>query len=655
MVDKDQATPVDATDNGNGRMDGDYGAQEIRVLKGLEAVRKRPGMYIGGTGLDGMMHLIWEVLDNAIDESLAGHCDEITVTVHPDHRVTVQDNGRGIPVEIHPEEGIPTLELVMTKLHAGGKFDNNSYKVSGGLHGVGVSVVNALAVETVVEIHRDGKIHRQRFERGHKVADIEVVGETEETGSIVTFLPDHEIFGEIKYDSRRLDKRIKELAFLNPGLRIILHNLLIDSHQDYKFDGGIIEYVQSLNAEKTVFPDDVMYFKGEEMHDGSVVILELAMQFVADQFDERIFAFANNINTKEGGTHLTGFKTALTRILNEYGRDKKIITKDDDNLSGDDVREGMTCIISVKLSDPQFEGQTKTKLGNPEIQEKMQNFLREQMGIYLQKNAAVGRAILEKAMQAAQARMAAKKARQLVRRKGLLASSALPGKLADCSEKDPEKCELFIVEGDSAGGSAKQGRDRTFQAILPLRGKVLNVEKAALNKLLENKELNSMITALGTGIRENFEPERLRYAKVILLADADIDGAHITTLLLTFFFRNYRQLVENGNVYIAQPPLYQIKKGKKLHYLYNDMELEEYRAQNEGSKFDMKRFKGLGEMNPTELWETTLNPDNRVLKQVSIEDAIESEELFTILMGSEVAPRRDFIMQNAELTTNLDI
>jgi len=656
MSEKDQATPLDITEAGNGNIEGHYGAQEIRVLKGLEAVRKRPGMYIGGTGLDGMMHLIWEVLDNAIDESLAGHCDEIEVIVHPDHRVTIQDNGRGIPVELHPEEGIPTLELVMTKLHAGGKFDNKSYKVSGGLHGVGVSVVNALSSETVVEIHRDGKIYRQRFSRGLAATELEEVGETEKHGTIVTFLPDEEIFGEIKYDARKLNNRIRELAFLNPGLRIIVNNLISESRKDYKYDGGIIEFVQHLNADREVFPEEVIYFKGEEMHEGDVLILELAMQFVADQFEEKLYGFANNINTKDGGTHITGFKTGITRIFNEYGREKKIITKDVENLSGDDVREGMTAIISVKLSNPQFEGQTKTKLGNPEVQEKMLNFLRDNLQIYLNKNAAVARAILEKAMQAAQARLAAKKARQLVRRKGLLGSSALPGKLADCSEKDPDKCELFIVEGDSAGGSAKQGRDRMFQAILPLRGKVLNVEKAALNKLLENKELNSMITALGTGIRENCDLERLRYGKVILLADADIDGAHITTLLLTFFFRNYRPLVENGNVYLAQPPLYQIKRGKKkLVYLYSDRELERYRKENEGTKWEMKRFKGLGEMNPSELWDTTLNPETRVLRQVSIEDAIEAEELFTILMGSEVAPRRDFIMENAELTTNLDI
>jgi len=634
-----------------GRGDG-YSAEQIQVLKDLEAVRKRPGMYIGGTGVDGLMHLIWEVLDNSIDEALAGYCTEIEVIVHPDHRVTVIDNGRGIPVEVHPEEGMSALELVMTKLHAGGKFDHKSYKVSGGLHGVGVSVVNALSEELIVEVRRDGKRYRQIFRRGVRASDLEVVGPAEGSGTTVTFLPDREIFGEIKYDLARLSRRLRELAYLNPGLRIKLDNRLTGIKRDYKFDGGILEFVKALNEGKEVLHDEPIYFRGEEGANGDVQI-EVAMQFTSE-YDENIFAFANNINTKEGGTHLTGFKSALTRALNEYGREKKIITKDEENLDGKDVREGLTAIISVKLTEPQFEGQTKTKLGNPEIQEKMFNFVREQLLLYLGKNPSVARLILEKALQAARARLAAKKARQLVRRKGLLASTSLPGKLADCSERDPKKCELFIVEGDSAGGSAKQGRDRTFQAILPLRGKVLNVEKAPLNKLLDNKELNSIITALGTGIREEFDIEKLRYHRIILLADADIDGAHIRTLLLTFFFRNFRPLIEGGHIYIAQPPLYQVKRGREVLYLYDDKELAEFRAQHDG-KFELKRYKGLGEMNPRELWETTLNPENRLLKQVTIEDALEAEELFTILMGSEVAPRRDFIMENAELITNLDI
>jgi DNA gyrase subunit B len=654
MLEKEKPTAQAVTDvshTDGKKRDGGYRAEHIQVLKDLDAVRKRPGMYIGGTGLDGLMHLIWEVVDNAIDESLAGYCTEVEVIVHPDLRITVRDNGRGIPVDMHPE-GLNTLELVMTKLHAGGKFDHKSYKVSGGLHGVGVSVVNALSEELIAEVRRDGKLYRQRFQRGKCASDLEVVGPAEGTGTTITFMPDYEIFSEIKYDYNRLARRLRELAYLNPGLRILLDNRVTGIQRDFHFAGGIVEFVKHLNEGKQVLHEEPIYFKGEEGENGEFV-LEVAMQYTTD-YDESIFAFANNINTKEGGTHLTGFKSALTRVLNEYGREKKIITKDVENLDGRDVREGLTAILSVKLTEPQFEGQTKTKLGNPEMQEKMQSFVREQLSLYLNKNASVARIILEKALQAAHARIAAKKARQLVRRKGLLGSSALPGKLADCSEKDPAKCELFIVEGDSAGGSAKQGRDRTFQAILPLRGKVLNVEKAPLNKLLDNKELNSIITALGTGIREEFDISKLRYHKVILLADADVDGAHIRTLLLTFFFRNFRPLIESGHIYIAQPPLYQVKKGKKIQYLYDDQELAEYRAKHNG-KFDMKRFKGLGEMNPQELWETTLNPDNRVLKQVTIEDALEAEELFTILMGSEVGPRRDFIMENAELTTNLDI
>ncbi len=649
MSGKEQLATM-ATD-GKSKGDGDYGAQHIQVLKDLEAVRKRPGMYIGGTGIDGLMHLIYEVVDNSIDEALAGYCTEIEVIVHPEGRVTVIDNGRGIPVEMHPE-GMNTLELVMTKLHAGGKFDHKSYKVSGGLHGVGVSVVNALSEELIAEVKRAGQLYRQRFQRGRRVTDLEIVGPAEGTGTMVTFLPDREIFGEIKYDLARLSRRLRELAYLNPGLRIKLDNRIAGLQKEYRFDGGIVEFVKALNEGKEVLHPEPIYFKGEEGANGDVV-LEVAMQFTTE-YDENIFAFANNINTREGGTHLVGFKTALTRALNEYGREKKIITKDEDNLEGKDVREGLTAIISVKLLDPQFEGQTKTKLGNPDIQEKMFNFAREQLLLYLNKNPSVARVILEKVLQAAHARLAAKKARQLVRRKGWLSSTSLPGKLADCSERDPAKCELFIVEGDSAGGSAKQGRARSFQAILPLRGKVLNVEKAPLNKLLDNKELNSIITAIGTGIREEFDISKLRYSKIILLADADIDGAHIRTLLLTFFFRNFRQLIEQGHIYIAQPPLYQVKQDKKVHYLYDEGELAKFRAKHDG-KFELKRFKGLGEMNPQELWETTLNPENRVLKQVTIEDALEAEELFTILMGAEVAPRRDFIMENAGMTTNLDI
>ncbi len=610
-------------------------------------MRLRPGMYVGGTGTEGLMHLIWEVLDNAIDEALAGYCTEIEVIAHPDNRMSVRDNGRGIPVEMHPE-GMNTLELVMTKLHAGGKFDHKSYKVSGGLHGVGVSVVNALSQELVAESIRDGQLYRQRFSRGRRISDLEMVGPTEGRGTRVTFLPDAEIFSEIKYDFARLSHRLRELAYLNPGLQIKLDNQVSGIQRDFHFAGGLTAFVKALSEGKTLLHPEPIY-----LHQEGETSLEIALQFTAD-YQENLYAFANNINTKEGGAHLTGFKTALTRVFNEYGREKKIITKDEQNLEGKDVREGLTAILSVKLPDPQFEGQTKTKLGNPDIQEKTSGFIREQLGIYLNKNPSVARAVLEKALNAAQARLAAKKARQLVRRKSALSFTTLPGKLADCSEKDPEHCELYIVEGDSAGGSAKQGRDRQFQAILPLRGKVLNVEKAALSKLLDNRELNSVITALGTSIREGFDATRLRYSKIILMTDADIDGAHIRTLLLTFFFRNFRPLIEAGHIYIAKPPLYQVKQGKKSIYLYSDEELNAYRAKQNG-RLQLKRFKGLGEMNPHELWETTMNPENRILKLVTIEDGLEAEELFTILMGSEVAPRREFIMENAKLTTNLDI
>ncbi|MCS6937488.1 MAG: DNA topoisomerase (ATP-hydrolyzing) subunit B [Candidatus Bipolaricaulota bacterium] len=629
---------------------GEYGVEQIKVLEDLEAVRMRPGMYIGGTGQDGLMHLIWEIVDNAIDEHLAGACTEIKVTVHEDNRVTVEDNGRGIPVEIHPEAGINTLELVFTKLHAGGKFDTGGYKVSGGLHGVGASVVNALSESLEVEVRRNGRRYYQKFSRGTPVCELRETGLAEGTGTTVTFLPDRQIFGEIKYDFARLSHRLKELAYLNPGLTIYLDNRAAGIQRRYQFEGGIAAYVKELNEGRTPLHPDVISLRDES----ESLSVEVAMQFT-DDYDENIHSFANIINTKEGGTHLLGFKTALTRVFNEYGREKKIITQDAENLDGRDVREGLTAIVSVKLRYPQFEGQTKTKLGNPEVQERVADIVREQLWLYFNNNPGTARVLLEKALRAQEARLAAKKARQLVRRKGLLAGTGLPGKLADCAEKDPAKCELYIVEGDSAGGSAKQGRNREFQAILPLRGKVLNVEKAALNKLLDNKELNALITALGTGIRESFDIERLRYHKIILMCDADIDGAHIRTLLLTFLFRNLKQLIEQGYVYIAQPPLYQVKKGRQIHYLYSDEELNAWRSANPDGGWEVKRYKGLGEMNPSELWETTMNPEKRILKQVTINDALEAEELFKVLMGSEVGPRRDFILENSDLTTNLDI
>jgi len=625
-----------------------YTAEQIKVLEDLEAVRLRPGMYIGGTGPEGLMHLIEEVVDNSIDEALAGFCTEIEVIVHPDRRVTVIDNGRGIPVEQHPE-GKNTVELVMTTLHAGGKFDRRSYKVSGGLHGVGVSVVNALSEHLEVEVRRNGRRYRQAFSRGRKLTELEVVGEAEGTGTAVTFLPDREIFGELRYDFAKLAHRLRELAYLNPGLLIKLDNRVAEVKRTFKFDGGIAAYVKALAEGKEPLHEEPIYFSGQ-LGDCQ---LEVAMQFTAS-YAESIFSFANHINTKEGGTHLTGFKSALTRVLNEYGREKRILGKGDPNLEGSDVREGLCAIISVKLREPQFEGQTKTKLGNPELQELVQGFVRENFARFLQKNPGIARKILEKAIAAARASQAAKRARELTRRKNFLTSTTLPGKLADCASRDPAKSELYIVEGDSAGGSAKQGRDREFQAILPLRGKVLNVEKAHLSKLLENKELNAVITALGTGIREGFDISKLRYHKIILMCDADIDGAHIRTLLLTFFFRNFRPLIEKGYIYIAKPPLYQVKRGKEILYFYDEAELERFREENDG-KFEVKRFKGLGEMNPGELWETTMNPEKRVLKRVTINDALEADELFTLLMGSEVGPRRDFIKENADKITNLDI
>ena len=626
-----------------------YEADQIKVLEDLEAVRVRPGMYIGSTGQSGLMHLIEEVVDNSIDEALDGHCSEIRVTVHADNRVTVTDNGRGMPVGVHKETGINAVELVMTTLHAGGKFDHKSYHVSGGLHGVGISVVNALSEHLCVEVHRNGSLYRQEFSRGGKLTELEVVGESKGTGTTVTFLPDAEIFSEIRYNFSKLSHRLKELSYLNGGLLIILNNEAAGISRRFQAKGGIISFVKELCANKEPLHPKPIYISGKEA--GTTV--EIAMQFTSS-YDESIFAFANNINTVDGGTHLTGFKGSLTKFLNDYGREKKILRKDDPNLRGDDIREGLVAIISLKLPQPEFEGQTKTKLGNPEVASLVTSIVQEQLALYFGKNPRVARTIIEKSISSGRARMAAAKARKMARRKGPLFSTTLPGKLADCSTSDPAKSELYIVEGPSAGGSAKQGRDRTFQAILPLRGKVLNVEKARLTKLLDNAELKSIITAVGTGIREEFTPEKLRYHKLIIMADADVDGAHICTLLLTFFYRYLRTLIENGYVYIAKPPLYQVKEGKKTLYLYTDEELERFRAENDG-RFSLKRFKGLGEMNPKELWETTMNPEQRILKKVEIRDALEADEIFSTLMGNDVALRRDFIWENSDKITTLDI
>jgi len=628
----------------------DYDVDKIKVLADMEAVRQRPGMYIGSTGPDGLLQMIYEVVDNAVDEALAGYCTEIDVIIHEDKRVTVRDNGRGIPVGIHPEAGINTVELVLTTLHAGGKFGEGGYKVSGGLHGVGVSAVNALSEHLVVEVRwRDGKIYRQEFSRGKKLTELTVVGETKETGTTVTFLPDREIFGEINYNFSKLTHRLQELAYLVAGLTIRLDNRITGVKRVFHAKGGIVAFVKELAVGKEPLHPEPIYL-AEDRGDMAV---EIAMLFT-DAVEEEVFTFANCINTREGGTHLTGFRSALTKVVNDYAREKRILRQDEEAIPGEAIREGLVAIVAVKLTQPEFEGQTKAKLGNPEARTFVEEVVREQLSAYFAKNPAVARAIIENALTAHRARLAAARARKLVRRKGALFAGGLPGKLADCTSEDPTKAELFIVEGDSAGGSAKQGRDRTFQAILPLRGKVLNVEKAHLRKLLENEELRAIITALGTGIREEFDISKLRYHKIIIMADADVDGAHIRTLLLTFFFRNLRPLIENGHLYIAKAPLYLVQKGTTRKYLYSEEELRDFLAQNDG-QWTVRRFKGLGEMNPEELWETTMNPETRILRKVTIRDALEADEIFTTLMGHDVARRRDFIRENAHRVLSLDI
>jgi DNA gyrase subunit B len=626
-----------------------YEADQIKVLEDLEPVRLRPGMYIGSTGQSGLMHLVEEILDNSIDEALSGFCDEIRVTVHGDNRVTVTDNGRGMPVGIHPETGIPALELVMMTLHAGGKFDNKSYHVAGGLHGVGVSVVNALSERLTVEVHRNGKVYHQEFSRGPKTTELEIVGESDRTGTTTTFLPDSQIFGEIHYNFPQLSHRLRELSYLNGGLKIILENEAAGVTREFQNVGGIKSFVAELATKREPLHPNPIYLKGAEQD----IEVEIAMQFTKG-YDEAIYAFANNINTVDGGTHLLGFKAALTKFLNDYGREKKILTKADPNLRGEDIREGLVAIISVKIPNPEFEGQTKTKLGNPEVQSITSNVLVEQLNLIFQKDPKIARLVIEKSVQSGRARMAASKARTLARRKGPLASTSLPGKLADCSSRDPDSSEMFIVEGDSAGGSAKQGRNREFQAILPLRGKVLNVEKAGVAKLLDNTEIKAMITAIGTGIRDEFSLDKLRYNRLIIMADADVDGGHICGLILTFFYRYLPRLIQQGCVYIAKPPLYQVKNGKQTIYMHSDGELEAYRRANAGN-YSVKRFKGLGEMNPQELWETTMDPGKRVLKKIEIRDELEADDIFSTLMGDDVAKRRAFIMENSDKVTSLDI
>jgi DNA gyrase subunit B len=637
--------------NGDG---SEYTAEAIHVLKGLEAVRKRPAMYIGDVGVRGLHHLVYEVVDNSIDEALAGFCKNIEVVINKDGSVSVTDDGRGIPVDIHPEEKKSALEVVMTVLHAGGKFDKRVYKVSGGLHGVGVSVVNALSEWLVAEVYRDGKIYRQKYERGVPVTPVEVVGTTNKRGTKVTFLPDKLIFKNTKFDFERLAERMRELAFLNPEVTITLEDKRTGQKEVFHYTGGIVEFVKYVNSTKKPLHPDVIYITGEK----EGVYVDVGIQYT-DEYMDTILSYVNDINTIEGGTHVSGFKAALTRTLNTYAQ-KNNLLKSKIELIGDDFREGLTAIISVKVPEPQFEGQTKTKLGNSEVKSIVESIVADGLMEYLERNPTTARKILEKCIRAAEAREAARKARELVRRKNALDSGGLPGKLADCSINDPELTEIFIVEGDSAGGSAKQARDRQFQAILPIKGKILNVEKARLHKILENQEIRAIVQALGTGIGEDdFDPNKVRYGKIILMCDADVDGSHIRTLLLTFFYRYMRELIEAGRVYIAQPPLYKIKKGKLEFYAYSDEErdqiIERLKQEKEPGEITVTRFKGLGEMNPEQLWETTMDPEKRTLLQVTIENAAEADRIFSILMGSDVEPRKKFIEKNAKFVRNLDI
>ena len=628
-----------------------YDETQIQVLEGLDAVRKRPGMYIGSTSARGLHHLVYEIVDNSIDEALAGYCDTITVSINKGNVITVQDNGRGIPVGMHPKMGIPAVEVVFTVLHAGGKFGGGGYKVSGGLHGVGASVVNALSKYLEVEVSDGTHVHYQRYEGGKSTGPLKVIGDTDKTGTKVTFLADDEIFETLEYEFDVLQTRLREQAFLNKGIRIILEDNRLDEpiSKEFKYDGGICSFVEYLNRAKTPLHPEVIYFEAEK----NDVVLEIAMQY-NDSYTESITSFANNINTTEGGTHETGFKAALTRVLNDYAKKHNLIKDADKALSGEDAREGLTAIISVKVLEAQFEGQTKTKLGNSEVRGLTESITSEGLDTFLEEHPGVGKIIIEKALTAARAREAARKARDLTRRKTALESSTLPGKLVDCSDRDPAKTEIFIVEGDSAGGSAKNGRDRAYQAILPLWGKMLNVEKARLDRVYGNDKLLPVIMALGAGIGEDFNVEKLRYHKVIIMADADVDGSHIRTLLLTFFFRFMRPLIEGGYVYLAQPPLYKVSKGKKEVYAYDDEELAKVMAEFEGEG-KIQRYKGLGEMNPEQLWETTINPETRKMLRVRLEDAKLADEIFTILMGDAVEPRREFIQENARYVTNLDV
>ncbi|MGO5064376.1 DNA topoisomerase (ATP-hydrolyzing) subunit B [Clostridium sporogenes] len=629
-----------------------YDESQIQVLEGLEAVRKRPGMYIGSTSLRGLHHLVYEIVDNSIDEALAGFCTHIEVFIHKDNSITVIDDGRGMPVGMHSKVKKPAVEVIMTILHAGGKFGGGGYKVSGGLHGVGASVVNALSEQCEVEVRREGHIWKQKFERGITKTGLDIVGDTEDHGTKIYFKPDIEIFDELEFEYDTLAHRLRELAFLNKGIKISLTDERYDKKEMFHYEGGLKSFVLYLNRNKERLHQQPIYV--DENKDGCIV--EIAMQY-NDGYAENIFSFANNIDTIEGGTHLAGFKSALTRIINDYARKFNYLKDTDKNLSGDDVREGLTAVISVKLTDPQFEGQTKTKLGNGEVRGIVDTIVGQSIGSFLEENPNVGKIIIEKGLSASRAREAAKRARELTRRKSILESTSLPGKLADCSSKDPSLCEIYLVEGDSAGGSAKQGRNREFQAILPLKGKIMNVEKQRLDKILASDEIRAMITAFGAGIGKEFDIEKIRYNRIIIMTDADVDGAHIRTLLLTFFYRYMKELIEEGHVYIAQPPLYRIFKAKKEIYVYSDPELDAALLELGGkdTNTNIQRYKGLGEMNPEQLWDTTMDPEHRTLLQVTIEDAMVADEIFTILMGTKVEPRREFIENNADKVVNLDI
>ncbi len=629
----------------------DYNAGQIEVLEGLEAVRKRPGMYIGSTTSRGLHHLVYEIVDNSIDEAMAGFCDNIEVTIQKDNSITVKDNGRGIPVDIHPKMNKPAVEVAMTILHAGGKFSGDAYKVSGGLHGVGMSVVNALSEWLKVEVKINGLRYQQEYSRGKPLYDLKEAGTYKgRTGTQITIKPDAEIFEDTIYDYEILEQRLKELSFLNKNIAITLKDERTGASELYKHSGGIVDYVKYLNRNKDVVQPKPIYFEAQKEES----IVEIAFQY-NDGYSENIYSYANNINTTEGGTHEAGFKAALTRVINDYARKNNILKANENNLSGEDVREGLTAIISVKVREPQFEGQTKTKLGNSEMRSIVDSILGDGLSTFFEENPSVAKKIVEKGLQATRARLAARKARDLTRRKNALESTSLPGKLADCAWKDAQFCEVYLVEGDSAGGSAKQGRDQKFQAILPLRGKILNVEKARLDRILTNEEIRAMITAMGTGISDDFNLEKARYHKIVIMTDADVDGSHIRILLLTFFYRYMKPLLENNYVYIAQPPLFQIKKGKEIQYAYSDEQLNDILDKIGRERVEIQRYKGLGEMNPEQLWETTMNPETRTILQVKMEDARRAEELFTIFMGDKVDPRKEYIQKYAKDVKNLDI